>query len=679
MGSETAFQLRLHRLSIRVRLFSIVLAFTIPLLVLIYFTIDNINHDIHLAKTEIKGTKYERPLVDLLAEIGNHQLTRFVAGASGGNAPDAVREYEQCTNRIDGLLAEVTRLANNDSHYKLDVEMRVASELLQKNWDSIKAASNNYDVIYEVMTQNLNKIIVQVGDSSILILDPDLDSYYLMDVAVNRLPRTITRVSDTTFRLYQQLADNKAISHELRTEANVAMRFLKEFEFDAVLADFEAVFREDKNFYGISPTLKQELDPINVLYKQKMEILFKMFNKMAAGEDMKGEYLLSMIYDTRNFLARMNSATLKELNALLLLRIEYYEQKKLNILILYSIAQAIGLWLFLFLTTSVTTPINRLYKAIVAISEGNLNTNVPSKNFKDEIGEIARGVEKFRLHGLEKVRLEDERKIMQSELIEHRDHLQKLVELQTTNLVIEKEKAEQATIAKSEFLANMSHELRTPMHAIMNYTNMSQKIVGDDENNKLSKYLNNINVAGSRLLGLLNSLLDFEKLEAGKVEFDMVRGDFTQAVDYAVTELGSLLKAKNLRIVKKDLCRDTVIVFDESKIIQVMINLLSNSIKFSPENATITITISDEYLPEKGGIKAAVLCAIEDQGVGIPVDELEAVFEKFTQSSSTKTMAGGTGLGLSISHKIIEKHKGRIWAENSKSSGAVLKFILPRG
>jgi PAS domain S-box-containing protein len=784
-----------------------VLAFAIPFSVLIYFTIDNIQRNIVLTEMERKGVQYERPLINILGEVANHRLMRM----SMAFGTDMSEEYVEQTKNIDRLLDELVEIDKNlgdDLHFTNETllrrkEKKLTVSDLKNNWNVIKTYNANSYEVYGEMFKTLSNMIAHIGDASGLILDPDLDSYYMMDISINHLPRTIRRISDTTFILYPQLNFNNPISEELRGEARVAERFMKEAGYDFVISNMEAAFNEDKNFYGVSVNLKPEMEPMLEEYKQKTNRLVGILGSIVDGKTVTAKDFSAIVYDARKFFVDMNTATLNQLDYMLLARIKHYEKKQKEILILYGMAQIVGLWLFLFLTTSVTTPINRLYKAIVAITEGNLNYAVPSKKFNDEIGEIARGVESFRLNSLEKVRLEmalkeesdylqsvmdssldgiivfnssgvilnfnraaermfgysgdeargqnismlmaqssdfhdnkyikdyldgissnsgetgvnrdiegqrkdgkifliemamsrlmhtdneiffvglfkdiTERKMMEDELRQHRDHLQQLVDIQTVDLIIAKEKAEKATIAKSEFLSNMSHELRTPMHAILNYASMGIKIVSGDESNKLNKYLSNIQTAGTRLLGLLNSLLDFEKLEAGKMEFNLKEGDFVKVIDYAEMELDSLLKAKNIQLAKNYLCKNTSAFFDETRLVQVLVNLISNAIKFSPENSSITITLADEYLPEKGGIKASMLCSIEDEGMGIPEGELETVFEKFTQSSQTKTSAGGTGLGLSISRKIIELHKGRMWAENGKTKGAVLKFILPRG
>jgi PAS domain S-box-containing protein len=608
-------------------------------------------------------------------------------------------------------------------------------------------------------------------------------------------------VSDVTFVVYPRLAYGGEIMEETRAEARIAERFLKESEFDSVLFAMEAAFDEDENFYGVSRSLKPRMEPIIASYKEKMQKLISMLDVIADGVKIKPDDFLNSIYDARNFFVLMDYAALDELDVLLATRIDHLERQQWRILFWYALAQAAGLLLFGLLTTSVTTPINRLYRAIVGITAGDLKVDVPSQDFQDEIGKIARGVESFRLNALEKVRLEmalkaesdylqsimdssvdgiivmndkgfilnfnsaaqrmfgysavevmgknisflmpekspfhygkyigeylndvnlglagisrevegqrkngsifpidmalsrlvhgdsqiyfvglfkdiSERKTMEAELIEHRDHLQKLVNMQTIDLIIEKEKAERASIAKSEFLSNMSHELRTPMHAILNYASMALKLIRDEPDGKLHKYLGNIETAGTRLLALLNSLLDIEKLEADKVEFNFKQADLSKVIDYAELELDSLIKAKGLRVAKLYRCGDCHALFDEVRIIQVLVNLLSNAIKFSPEGGTINITLTEDHVSHNGQDSPALLCVIEDSGVGIPRAELESIFDKFVQSSKTKTTAGGTGLGLSISRKIIEKHGGKIWAENVRPKGAAFKFLLPRG
>lgn len=120
-------------------------------------------------------------------------------------------------------------------------------------------------------------------------------------------------------------------------------------------------------------------------------------------------------------------------------------------------------------------------------------------------------------------------------------------------------------------------------------------------------------------------------------------------------------------------------LFDHAKIIQVMTNLISNAIKFTPEGSTITVSIEEATLKKRKEQIPAVQVTVKDEGVGIPEDEIETVFDKFIQSSKTKKKSGGTGLGLAICREIIVHHGGKIWAENNQDGGATFSFMIPKG
>jgi len=155
----------------------------------------------------------------------------------------------------------------------------------------------------------------------------------------------------------------------------------------------------------------------------------------------------------------------------------------------------------------------------------------------------------------------------------------------------------------------------------------------------------------------------------------IVKSDFIDVVEDAKIEIDPLIKEKDLNIVTKIATKNTHAMLDKRLLIQVMINLISNAVKFSPPGSSINVTLSDEVLPDG---RSALGCSISDEGAGIPEAELEAVFDKFIQSSKTKTGAGGTGLGLSICREIIAAHSGKIWAKNRKPGGAIFSFMIPR-
>jgi signal transduction histidine kinase len=207
------------------------------------------------------------------------------------------------------------------------------------------------------------------------------------------------------------------------------------------------------------------------------------------------------------------------------------------------------------------------------------------------------------------------------------------------------------------------------MHGILSFASFGMKRSETATRGKLNKYFTNIHISGSRLLSLLNDLLDLSKLESGNMLLDIKEANLTSLFESCYLEQEQRMKDLGLTIQMNSINGEGIGMFDEVRVGQVISNILSNAIKFSPKNSIITVTINKDH--------KYLNFTLKDKGVGIPENELDDVFNAFIQSSQTKTNAGGTGLGLAISKQIIEKHNGEIWAKNSLEGGAIFKFILP--
>ncbi|GAA5180905.1 hypothetical protein GCM10025771_26510 [Niveibacterium umoris] len=271
-----------------------------------------------------------------------------------------------------------------------------------------------------------------------------------------------------------------------------------------------------------------------------------------------------------------------------------------------------------------------------------------------------------------------ERRQQEEELRRHRDHLRDLVAEQTADLTQAKLAAEQASAAKSEFLANISHELRTPMHAILSFARLGRDRVKTADTEKLKNYFERISTSGDRLMLLINDLLDLSKLEAGRMTLDCMFVDLAGVAREVIHDLEPLSQAKQLGVELRAGAGDLVAEVDALRITQVLRNLLANAIKFTPAGRKVTVVIEAEDGARNELGVPAVEVRVEDEGVGIPEQELDAVFEKFVQSSTTRTGAGGTGLGLAICREIVVAHRGCIRAYNRLHGGAVFEMLLPR-
>ena len=276
-----------------------------------------------------------------------------------------------------------------------------------------------------------------------------------------------------------------------------------------------------------------------------------------------------------------------------------------------------------------------------------------------------------------------ERKRIAAELERHRGHLEEIVADRTSELASAKEVAEAASRSKSEFLANMSHEMRTPMHAILSFAAMGRQKTErrDVPIERLNGYFVRIDDSGRRLMRLLNDLLDLAKLEAGRIEYRFGLHAVESIVQVLVEELALVAEGRGVRL-EVAVGRPGITAWcDPPRVEQVLRNLIANAIKFSPPDQAVTIAIEEAVLDPRsaveGDVRRAVRVTVIDRGVGIPEAELEHIFDKFVQSSRTRTGAGGIGLGLAIAREIVAQHGGRIWAEPAQPRGAKLSVLLP--
>ncbi|MCF6281706.1 MAG: transporter substrate-binding domain-containing protein [Candidatus Polarisedimenticolaceae bacterium] len=241
-----------------------------------------------------------------------------------------------------------------------------------------------------------------------------------------------------------------------------------------------------------------------------------------------------------------------------------------------------------------------------------------------------------------------------------------------------KEQAEASNRAKSTFLANISHELRTPLHGILSFSELGMRKTGSAPDEKIRRYFSNIHCSGKRLHLQVNDLLDLSKLEAGKMQLDVTRNDIKSLIKNCAAEQEACFQERNLTIEYQFEPQLPPLECDKNRIEQVILNILSNAIKFSPEGGKITLSgIEREFTTPSGLDLNGIQVSISDQGPGIPKGEEEIIFQKFMQSSSNKYSSGGTGLGLAISQKIMQAHCGSIWSEESSPEGACFSFLLP--
>ena len=314
------------------------------------------------------------------------------------------------------------------------------------------------------------------------------------------------------------------------------------------------------------------------------------------------------------------------------------------------------------------TAIDSISASLMEVSAGNLDVHVDRDYRGDQIDVLAFLVDTTIGELRVLVRENEQRNA------EIQRRLADLVDERTRELREARDAAEAATHAKSAFLATMSHEIRTPMNAIIGMTSL---LLDAGLTPAQRDYVITIRDSGDALLSVINDILDFSKIEAGRIDLEFKPFDLRQCVEQAVTLLST--KAVENRIELTCLIDPAVpaaLISDENRLRQILLNLLSNSFKFT-NAGEISLTVSAEKEPDGPFFK--VHFAVRDTGIGIPADRMDRLFQSFSQAdNSISRRYGGTGLGLAISKRLSELLGGEIWAcsEGVPGRGSTFHFTI---
>ncbi|MCY1712967.1 ATP-binding protein [Caproiciproducens galactitolivorans] len=337
-----------------------------------------------------------------------------------------------------------------------------------------------------------------------------------------------------------------------------------------------------------------------------------------------------------------------------------------------------------YVSGRITAPILKATELANQISRGDSEIVIDSQYLEDSNSETAvllnafhkmvcdlKKSEEERNNYLEKLQSEHSELLKLSEqLAELNQNLEGKVRLRTQNLREAVNDLKKTGKIKSLFIANMSHELRTPLCAIINSAEVMQEEMTGPLNDKQHKYINNIITSGKHLLQLINSVLDLSKIEAGKMT--LVMGDYSMSdiVTESFNMVKSLAYRKNQNVTIQMNPSDFIVRVDANKIKQILCNILSNAIKFTPQGGDVLVDVQKK--------EDSVQLRVKDNGIGIKEEDQKRIFNEFEQvDNSYEKQYEGTGLGLPLTKKLAELHNGKILLLSKYGEGTEVIVTIP--
>ncbi len=591
--------------------------FLAPIVMLLALLLQEQQKAIDFAKQEMRGvqmtkaiTKTELSLTEALYQttIGSPLTPQLVASAASlQNAQSSFAKTFKTEAAVQAISKELLEIAKNG---------RADSEKVH------------------ALRAELRVLTTQVGDASNLILDPELDSYYLMDLLIVRFPELGSILSAKSGAFVQgQKAKSFSLlmgrEDLLRLEGgySVAVRQLED--------SFASSLRHAQNperlgiFQSEFSEARRALSRLDTYSRQATQDVVPFDPSVA----------MTLEWQTRQHMHKVTEIVADELMNLLANRIKRLEESRRNSLLtsfgLFAVAMAL---VFGLLRNRVTKPLMTLTRVAEKFNRGDLSEPTPLEGRDDEIGALARAFELLRTEALGRVEAEAERA-----------------------------SAVAANLAKSSFLAMISHELRTPLNAVIGYAEILEEDMRQAEMQQSIKDATRINTAGRHLLGIINEILDLSKIEVGALEIEKIDYSPIGILQEVADTISPMLQA-NGNVLAFDGEPITKALGDPTRLRQCLLNLASNAAKFT-QNGFVSLTMR-----QRGPF---LVFTVKDTGIGLSQAQLDRIFEPFVQADgSTTRKFGGTGLGLAITRNLARLLGGDVTVTSQLGEGSVFELSI---
>jgi PAS domain S-box-containing protein len=765
----------LNRLKYPQKFLLISFFFLLPLALVMTSFIFEINSRINFAQKELYGNAYLRPLRQLFEHaLQYRELTQAYLTGDLALEPD----LQQLQAHID---SDFKTLEAVNQRYGQTLKTNAKLNGLQASWQNLK---NHILELEPTVSNDLNArfiadmraLISLVGDTSNLILDPDLDSYYLMDIILLKLPENQDLLAQTKL-LGQQVVTRQSLTAQEEAQL-IVLGGLVGSNVNAIRKSMDVAFQNNS---------AQNLEPFLVAPLQEFVVTSDVFlgtmdraviNSPTIEVEPSTYTALNQAALESSF--KLWDQTVTQLDGLLQTRIDGFARSRLWVSAITALVLLLVAYLWVAFYLAVMRTVSTLDVVSKQMLDGNMAAAVRLDN-QDELGQVAisfnniatalaktsahrqavldnapDGIITLNAQGLiESINPAIERIFgyASAEVMGH--NIATLIPLAqqgneikryfyyaqpnqaapvgavgelegvgqrkngsvfpldltindmqsgeqhffigiirditerkrvAAELALARDQALEASRAKSNFLANMSHELRTPLNAIIGYSEMLQEEAEEANLDGFTPDLQKINSAGKHLLGIISDILDLSKIEAGRMDLYLEVFDLkAMAQDVVITIQPLLLKNNNSLTVN---CPGDLGMMhaDLTKVRQIIINLLSNASKFT-QNGVITLAVQKEERPtlshnNSTGPQVAestfVRFTIQDTGIGMTSEQMENLFQEFTQADvSTTRKFGGTGLGLAISDRFCRMMGGEITVSSQPDQGSTFTVLLP--